>query len=515
MMHNANIYKVLVVEDEPKIQRNVIQKIERVSSSFKVVGKAANGEEAFILVDSLKPDLLITDIRMPKVDGLELIEKVKKDNPELHVIILSGYDEFQYAQRAIKLGVTDYLLKPVEESELEEILNEVKGQLDNNKKIFEKKILTSSIHGQTDNSELPYMFEHAAFYLFLICIGNFYESISPDELHRHYEKIWGKMELDIIGEELNEEGKWWLIDEKHPNQKFFLLFLPDISEENKEKLPKVLMQMLQQQVQVENVSICFEENGIPYHDIWSLSQKLRGFMQSGVTIGKSMLITERVVAAYEKLPPLLTSATLDRLTFLIQSDNSKLFKKELEKLFESWEKETYPQKVLKAGLLQLIRHCYTKAGMMSNTELNDIEKHLNKLCAEAITQESVFRGTCNLLEDMFEPQKNEGNADDLAERISVYIQRNFSEDITLEGIARKFGISISYIIKIFKKYHNQTLLQYVINMRIAEAKRLMRENPNIDIKDVGELVGYGDQHYFSRVFKNTTGMSPSEYREQS
>lgn len=132
-------YKVIVAEDEERILNNIAKKIDGSNLGFKVVGKALTGKQALILVENLNPDVIFTDIKMPVMDGLELLENIYSRYPYIKTVIISGYADFEYAQKAIIYGVKGYLLKPVELESLVEILEKLKIILDTEKKSFKER----------------------------------------------------------------------------------------------------------------------------------------------------------------------------------------------------------------------------------------------------------------------------------------------------------------------------------------------------------------------------------------
>ena len=125
-----DLYRIILVDDEEEVRKSIIRKIDWQSVGFTVVGDAENGEDALEKIENLEPDVVLTDIRMPYMDGLTLAEKIRQKYPSMKIVILSGYDDFEYAKRAIKLNVTEYILKPVNVEELTAILKKMQASLD-------------------------------------------------------------------------------------------------------------------------------------------------------------------------------------------------------------------------------------------------------------------------------------------------------------------------------------------------------------------------------------------------
>lgn len=153
-MKNIQNYKYFVVEDEPLIRKNIIKKIDSLHLSLKLAGEASNGMQARLLIEKTYPDLVITDIRMPQYDGLELAEYLHKNFPHIRVIILSGYDDFSYAQTAIKFHVKDYLLKPVTIEDLSQSLQKILLSLTEETQLLSSLCIHSSGLNQKDIFEL-------------------------------------------------------------------------------------------------------------------------------------------------------------------------------------------------------------------------------------------------------------------------------------------------------------------------------------------------------------------------
>ena len=125
-----SLYKIMLVDDEEEVRKSIIKKIDWADAGFEVVGDAENGQEALEKLELLEPDVVVTDIRMPYMDGLALTEKIRQRYPSTKVVIFSGFDDFEYAQRAIQLNVTEYILKPVNVEEMTAILKKIRRNLD-------------------------------------------------------------------------------------------------------------------------------------------------------------------------------------------------------------------------------------------------------------------------------------------------------------------------------------------------------------------------------------------------
>ena len=123
-------YKILLVDDEAEVRTSIIRKIDWSAVGFQVVGDAENGVDALEKIEQLEPDVVLTDIRMPYMDGLEMAERLREIHPSIKVVLFSGFDDFEYAQKAIKLNIIEYILKPVNAEEMMEILLRIKGTLD-------------------------------------------------------------------------------------------------------------------------------------------------------------------------------------------------------------------------------------------------------------------------------------------------------------------------------------------------------------------------------------------------
>lgn len=514
-MKYHHMYKVVVVEDEPIILENVISKIENTCPLFKVAGKAANGAKALSLVHEIQPDVLFTDIKMPMMDGLELIKLVRKDFPEMPIVILSGYSDFEYAQQAIKLGVRDYLLKPVKAESISDTLASLIEKLDSFRLTRERNVLTSEITGHSSEAELPYSLEASDFSLFLICLGNLYNHVNTPAKLKLLNDAWKSVNWNaLLTKILNPSRKWWIVDEKAPNQKFVIISNSEM--EPSAVLPQadILRNELERHIPDTSVTICATGQIISFSDIWVTAQDLRLQLERGLILGKSTTITPEKLAVLDRLPPAWDIQTQNKLVLLFQQGNKKQLKQELLNLFEKWNKAGYPQKHIEKSLHRLINLFQHYTVSMSEAETYHMEYVLNAILESCNSFPEAYQYIWNQLGSMFQSEYTENtNTRELVDSIEEYINKFYAQPLSLEDIARNFNFNPAYLTRVFKKYKGETPLKHIIMLRINEAKLLMNRYPDMDVKEIGEIIGYSDQHYFSRIFKNITGMTPSKFKE--
>ncbi|MCJ8014243.1 response regulator [Paenibacillus sp. KQZ6P-2] len=511
---NTSKHRVVIVEDEPKIRRNIAQKIEG-SDSYEIVGMASDGVEAMNVIMELMPAVVFTDIKMPKMDGLELIRRVKENSPEIHFVIISGYDEFEYAQSAMKLGVRDYLLKPVSLEALNECLKNISVSLQYRNYQMTREMLTLSINGAHEGLE-SFTLSNQSFATFLVCIGNLCASVIPPEQYELFRELWRDVSFESIKNLFPGQNDLWIVvDEKAPNQKFVLVSAEDKHPEEIPAMAAEIQACLSKYSRGLPVQVCHHEFYVNWTDIWKQAQTIRGLLDRELVPCKSSILltsnkSETPFASY-----MADQVLKNKVNALIQSGQTDILKNELFQVFKQWENAEYPQRLLEKVTMHLIRSIHLQTGVLSEEKLFSLESELYSklaICPEL----SVFFGHLwELIEKMILIGDEDYDTYQLVKHVANYLELNYTKDINLEELAIRFHFTSSYLSKIFKKHYRETPLKYIIKLRIEEAKRLIIENPEREVGKIAEIVGYADQHYFSRVFKNATGMSPSEFRYQN
>jgi two-component system, response regulator YesN len=530
------MYKILVVDDEVLVRVGLKTTIDWEANGFSVVAEASNGEQGYEQYKKHLPDVIITDIKMPKKDGLWLLEKVKNENRQVKVVMLTCYDEFDYARKALKMGANDYILKSeVEDEELIAIMQTIKKKLDdeNKAKNMQDKMITNQndikrtvlndmikmgFHKDIQQQdrclgiEFPLDNTKFAFLYFSLEERGVEKSLEPDNVGQTHQAI-----LNLLFDLLAERSVGYVFNNHMKTYYLFLLSSPSL---NNEELNRILTSLKSGAKQYFNMGlspVCsdivndFNELGSSYKNFMEKTQVL--FYKSGNdyfientssikfkepnifsikkeynnrllealgqrNIGEVNDIINEIGTYFEKslVNPMLVRACCSNLIMDIISNYSYFL--EDNQRIESHEHYHY----------QLMNSEHLKNIMMILTEFT-------KIVIEEITR-----------------MKNH-NPKGMVNLALNYIQEHYDEKISLEDVANKLNVSKHYLCSIFKKETGENMSLYINKLRIEKSKRMLLE-PQVRIKEIFEEVGYSNQHYFSKVFKKVTGMTVLEYREK-
>lgn len=505
------MYKVMIVDDEPPIIRNVKRALENCSDNFAVVAEAKNGSIALEKIASLRPDIVFTDIKMPVMDGLTLIKKLNLLYPEILTVIISGYADFNYAKEALKTGVVDYLLKPIERPKMSELLNHLSVKLDKIYREKEMEFLQNLLQLNAFNES--FYREHLNynhFYALVIRNGSLPGRNSKSFLIQDCSFLKSP-DIEAL---IPQYGfnRFWVLNGKDENEAIVLF--SSMAPLQIQAISTALFSNLSRAGRCITM-VC---NPVPL-ELNMLSSNIHQLflvLQQSLVIGKSQFIASQgSLPSNERHLTLLGSSLENKLNFMLQSMSVELLKEELIKLFQQWEEEALPQICVEKLLKQIIRLIEKNSSFLSSGVSISVEQQLEEVLEYSTDYGSLLRGIWDIFEDMLRIPKvayeNPSASEELFQKIEAYVRTNLSEPLTLQGICQLFGISQSYLSRLFRRHTRFSFIEYITNLRINEAKRLMQEQPSMLLKDIAEIVGYQNQHYFSRIFKSVTGIAPSEF----
>ncbi|MFP3153496.1 response regulator [Lachnospiraceae bacterium ZAX-1] len=504
---------ILLVEDEPPILRDLSKQIKELSSFCCLFSTTTNGKAAMEIVDLSFAyiDLIITDIQMPVVDGLELIAYVKGNYPKISCIILSGFNDFRYAQKAIGLGVDDYLLKPVQFEDLKDILAK------KYKEIIKTKIsaeISNDSHDTPVINSVPKMPQQSQLYIScILCLGllpHYHSFISP-----YLKNIWD-LGIRKSLEHLDEQStiSYVIADGKTLSEKNIIIALPANSSldirallvsfyENLDfKIPHTLI-----------VNPCIDS--ITY--IGDSIHELRKALFRTIILGRSQLLFITDINSPKENDNVLQLKTdVSNLHAIFKERSFSVFKAEFLYFISELEKEHLNQTILFDLLYSLMFGCLRDRDI-SISSTNAIE-YISDALYLSNNYKELSGNILSMLEDIYRNAISFHTDTDSQEKtlykIDSYIRQHFHEQINTQSIAQYFNFSPAYLSKLFREYKNISPTDYITELRILKAKKIMSHNPSLKIKDISLSIGYEDSLYFSKVFKKQTGLSPSQFMRQ-
>ena len=486
-MENQKI-KVLVVEDEVLLLKNLAKKIRMISEQFEVTGEAYNGKEALALIQEEKPDIVFSDIRMPIMDGLELARILHQDFPEIITVVVSGYDDFEYARSMLSYRARDYLLKPVKSDVLEKLMLSLKKEIteERNKKI--RSILETCLKREAKEEVLLPNVN-----LYLVCFGNL-----------HFRR-----EVEAEGEhpvpELGLPEEFLVLPYRESN----LRILAGFGENGGEETAGRIFGMLKQEYPQKTINLVWGEHGVCGSQIFEQADRLYRILYDNLLIGKSQVFTESEESPKPIL--LLSGKESQYLQTTLASGNIAGFGQAVQKLFSQWNQENYSQKQIE----KLLRQLLTLVGqnLSQPTDRYEEVEHqvFQSLIRETDIQKMADEITSVLTGFLAENQAVPKETEQVVEALDAYLRSHYTEPVSLSELAEKYHFNQSYLTRIFKKQKGESPLRLVNQLRIADAKELLLQE-ELSVKEISEMLGFSDQHYFSRIFKDFTGQNPKEYR---
>lgn len=539
--------KIFLAEDEVIVRETIKRMIPWENLGFELVGEAADGEMALPLLIRQQPDLLITDIKMPFMDGLTLARLAKKEVPGLKVVILSGYDDFNYAKQAINIGVEDYLLKPITKNALIERLTEIRSRYEDEK--------TQREYYEKFHREMQAYEKNSSRDFFEALVSG---SLDMMELYKRAEKLG----LDIVAESYNiliftmncnedfsgqREGySSWEAESLEMLEKFFtghpfaMLFRSNIFSYG------VLIKGEKNSIR-ENTRICVEEIRKIFdrkednkewfvavgESVERLSQIQKSYHSASRAFSQRYLYDGKVLYYDEMLAMEKKDVTNDDSEYLQKVDVNALNPTILQKFLSNGlleETENFVQDYFYAIGQEPMESVVFRSYVILNVrfsvlsflkELGCDTKTLEPEDTEKILAESGrnMESTIAYAEKLVSQaiqlrDRNSGNKNRsiLKTAVDFIDQHYMEEDMSLNKAANAANVSANHFSALFSQNMGQTFIEYLTSLRMDKAKEYLRCTGMRSSEIAGE-VGYKDAHYFSYLFKKTQGMTPSDYRK--
>lgn len=541
--------KIFLAEDEVVVRETIKRMIPWEELGFELVGEAADGEMALPLLLRQQPDLLITDIKMPFMDGLTLARLAKKEIPGLKVVILSGYDDFNYAKQAIGIGVEDYLLKPITKNALIERLSEIRSRYEHEKtqkEYYEK--FQREMQAYEKNSSRDFFEALVGGSMDMMEVYKRAEKLGLDIVAEAYNVLIFTMNCDEVFSGQRDEYSSWEAESLELLENFFaghssaMLFRSNIFSYG------VLLKGQRETIE-ENTRACVDE-------IRKILSRQDGRREWFLAVGQSVERLSQIQKSYH------TASRAFSQRYLY--DENILYYDEMETMEHpggqaETEDNAYLQKVDVNALNPAILQKFLSNGLQEETEnfvkdyfyaigqepmeslvfrnyvilnvrfsvisfikglgcdTNEMESaDTEEVLAESgKNMESAIAYAKKMISQAIEIRdQNSGNKNRSILKTAVdFIDSHYmDEEISLNTVANVANVSSNHFSALFSQNMGQTFIEYLTSLRMNKAKELLRCTGMRSSEIAGEI-GYKDAHYFSYLFKKTQGMTPSDYRK--
>ena len=488
------MYKVLIVDDETPALRYLQTIVEKYAPSYEIASCCTSGEEALARLQKEHIDLLLTDISMPAMDGIALSLEARQMQPDIHIIIVTGYADFEYAKGAIQASVDDYILKPVSVSQMKDALDKLRLRMDEEQAARIPTTLSAMFNGQSyDEAILSRLFGAGRFHFALLRWGNLGVSRGP---------------LKATSVVPAEDLPFHILYGRDEDEQ--LLFMP--SSTSAQEFQAQAKHYAQQYRSASTMTLLFSRNAGLLSSLPDFFTRAAEVMEYTVSIGAQQCGFLSGGPAPD-LTRHLSNATLKRLEHFITDCNTRMIKDAFVALAIDWGRERLPQ-MFAAAMVQQLVHLVLTARPVSGKQQDAIAREVRELLISASTYGDLMASLYSVLFDKGAIKDKKLTTEDLYQYAIAYINENYSKAISIQNVCTEIGISQTYLSRLFRKHGNTSFSTYLTQCRLNAAMELIRQHPDMALRNVASCVGYEDYAYFSKVFHQSMGCTPSQWATQ-
>lgn len=527
--------KALLVDDEVHILNNLSKVLPWGDMGFEIVGLARNGLEALEAAVLHAPDLILCDIRMPVMDGMEFIEKARGCKLNSEIILLTGYQEFEYARAGIKYGVKDYICKPINYFELEEVVRSIAAHIlevrrKQNKEewiehaalLFNENYILHALLGQMTDERLQLLPDDEGGEqptvdgMLLLDLEDYARcslSWTP-----HERKTWNVHIKRVLTELLRElvpncmvlqvrEGEWCLVMHSAEWQR--------ISHEQLAEIYTVVMKEVRERQPELSLRMCVKQESIPLQELAALYQRMQKLFilhppEEWMVDADGMLPAQDEVQEDDGVQGWRFT---EWITNGLRNGNPDMLLRvssELKQYIAHSVENTggHAEKLLHYLLIHLLREMREQQMLAA-----DQETKIWALLQGTLSLKELLTVILAMLDQSRDSLASKKSSETLMMTAQNYIMHHLGKDFGIEDLSDYLGISCSYFCLLFKNHFGETFVEYLTRQRIETAKSLLQSSSK-SITSIGAVVGYQERRYFTKVFQKYTGMTPSEYRSR-
>lgn len=485
------MFDVILVDDEIASIRYLRQIIANYLPAFRVVGEFENGQDALLFLQKHPVDLLITDVRMPMMDGIALAKEARRLFAGIHMVIVSGHADFAYAKGAIEASVDDYLLKPLNITMALDVLSTVEAKLAQKQSLAKRAALIGLITSNQPN--MPLLKKHfgdTPLYLAVVRFGNLplkrdaREFSPPDDMQgdacRNTWVLRGRdsAERIVISQEMLGDGER----------------LCAAAGRNDSTQHYTCVQ------RIEPSSVA---------DVRRHVEEMAHYMDEKHIIGRSAVYQ---VPPYEPTDyTVFSKSELLKIDTAMASGSDRRIRETLLAWAVAWEKQGVSQRWVERAIDIIVQRSLE---FMQHRAVNHLQVYaeINELYTYIGSIGDLMLGVWDVVfEPHIQPKMSRQESQKVFSQISEFIHENYRETITIQSVCSLFGVSQTYLSRLFRKHGDTTFNEYLTHCRMEKAKELILRQTDMKLGDIAALVGYDDASYFSRVFRLSVGMTPTQF----
>ena len=536
------MYKILLVDDEILVRDAIRENIDWGKLDCELIGDCENGKQAVEFVKTHEVDIVLTDILMPYMDGMELSHFLHDNYPDVLIVIFSGFGEFEYAKKAIQYNVSEYMLKPVTAMELTKVIENMKEKLDSRKKeqrkmesltqvsqdyhknanVIRSKALdclvkcTREVQVSLDELERMGITFQAASYRVAVFDIDTYSEMYQMDMDKQQESALMAFVLFNVGDEIVVREKAGVVYQEG-NNRVCIIFAGNRTKEFSENIHRICHEIQKKVKEVIGLEISI---GIgswvrsPYELIYSYRLAAKA-IDYRYLLGGNLLFDMEEKKTDNSI---FLINDLETLTEAIKSGDRRLMEETLGQIETEIKSALVEKSYACIYLQQVIRAIGNTCQSLSEEPEKIIAQR--EALLKAVTEQRMFSQAADLVEkyaqEVFDElqELNSSSGQRQGMLAMDYIQKNYMDPgLSLNSICSYLNISTSYFSTIFKEMTGETFIEVLTRVRMEKAKELL-ENTTMKNYEIAEKVGFSDPHYFGISFKKITGKTPTEYARE-
>ncbi len=523
--------KALLIDDEVNILKNLQAVIPWEELNIEMIGAARNGEQALELSRRHRPQLILCDIRMPVMDGIEFLGELRRFDPDAEVIMMTGYQDFSYVRSVIRYEVKDYILKPIDYEELVETIRRLadavrersleRSSMQQEWKqmlhLVYEKVLYDRIADLDGSAGRPFLKlgelqeEHLAFAMMLVDVADYSKRERFwDDKER---KLWNFAINNILQENLEAFGVSYSVIQVRSGEWSVLIerSAPDLYDREQCLIwAEALRQAVRSYLKL-SIRVALHPAEVTLRQLSKTYKSLQRSLYLSPAAHEGVIVSERARGSFDTSQQLWDTIE-EMVTGLKRCDRrrTETALKQLNESFRSLPENSFERvaPIVHYLCIHLLREM-REMEVMTRDEEAEIWRQIDRHQGIRETLQVVNR----LVDQSMESVMKKKTSDVLMLSAKDYIERNLSAELSIDVLADYLGISGSYFSLLFKQHIGETFVEYVTKQRMEMARSLLALSDK-SVTQVGQMVGYAERRYFTRVFSKYSGMLPSEYRER-